>query len=131
MKADSLIDLMLQHSTAGTDAQPDSTPSNIGNGYLAESTLRFIDKNYVWTRIENVDQTNEFAPRENPLPPNIEERYFVRIQAYTVGYDREVGHISHLATALGGQYIWNGVPDILKAAYCQHPVGVAIFLRVR
>jgi hypothetical protein len=63
MKADSLINLMQQHSTADTDAQTDSTPSNIGNGYLAESTVRLIDKNYVWTRIENVDRTNEFAPR--------------------------------------------------------------------
>lgn len=104
---------------------------NIGNGYLAESTLRFIDKNYVWTRIENVDRTNELLFGENPLPPNFEERYFVRIQAYTVGYDREVGHIPHLATALGGQFNWYGVPDVLKSTYGQHPVGVAMFLRVR
>ncbi len=28
------------------------------NSYLAESTLRFRDRNYAWTRIENVDRTN-------------------------------------------------------------------------
>jgi hypothetical protein len=68
---------------------------------------------------------------ENPLPPNLEKRYFVRIQAYTVGYDREVGHIPHLAMALGGQFNWYGVPDVMRSTYGQHPVGVAIFLRVR
>jgi hypothetical protein len=30
----------------------------VWNGYLAESTLRFAEQNYVWTRIENVDRTN-------------------------------------------------------------------------
>ena len=35
-----------------------STGEN-ANSYLAESTLRFMNHNYVWTRIENVDRTTE------------------------------------------------------------------------
>ena len=104
---------------------------NVGNGYLLESTLRFHDRNFTWVRIENVDRTNELLLGNNPEPPGFEERYFTRVQAYTVGYDREIGNISHLSTAIGGQLTWYGVPGVLRADYGNHPVGVAVFLRVR
>jgi len=104
---------------------------NIGNGYLLESTLQFLHRNYAWTRIENVDRTNELLVGENPLPPGFTERYFTRVQAYTVGYDREVGHIPHLSTAIGAQFMWYGVPDVLKPIYDSQPLGGVVFLRVR
>jgi hypothetical protein len=104
---------------------------NVGNSCLIESTLRFLDRNYVWTRIENVDRTNDLLSDESPKPPGFSERYFTRVQAYTVGYDRELGHIPHLSTALGGQFTWYGVPGNLKPIYGNHPVGVIVFLRVR
>ncbi len=103
---------------------------NVGNGYLFESTLQFENKNRTWTRIENVDRTNELLLGENPLPPGFTEKYFARVQAYTAGYDREVGNIPHLSTALGGQFTWYGVPDILRQTYGSHPVGGALFLHV-
>jgi hypothetical protein len=109
---------------------------NVGNSFLLESTLRFLERNYVWTRIENVDRTNELLLGESensqaPELPGLSERYFARVQAYTAGYEREVGHIPHLSTALGGQFTWYGVPDPLKASYGPHPVGGMIFLRLR
>jgi hypothetical protein len=104
---------------------------NVGNGYLLESTLRFFDRNKVWTRIENVDRTNELLLGERLLAPNFTERYFTRVQAYTAGYDREIGHIPHLSTALGAQVTWYGVPAVLQPAYGAHPIGVVAFLRVR
>ncbi|HEV7218295.1 MAG TPA: hypothetical protein VGN39_05425 [Terriglobales bacterium] len=103
---------------------------NVGNGYLLESTLRFENKNRIWTRIENVDRTNELLLGENPLPPGFTEKYFVRVQAYTAGYDREVGNIPHLSTAIGGQFTWYGVPDILRQTYGAHLIVVALFLHV-
>ena len=105
--------------------------SNVGNSFLLESTLRFFDRNYLWTRMENVDRTNELLLGENPEPPGFSERYFTRVQAYTAGYEREVGHIPHLSTALGAQLTWYGVPGILKTMYTSHPVGAIVFLRVR
>ena len=54
-----------------------------------------------------------------------------RVQAYTAGYEREVGHVPHLSTALGGQVTWYGVPEALKPTYGTHPVGVVLFLRLR
>ncbi len=109
----------------------DMEGGNIGNSYLLESTLRFRDRNYLWTRVENVDRTNELLLGENVEPPGFNERYFTRVQAYTAGYGREVGHIPHLSTELGGQLSWYGVPGVLKPAYGAHPVGGILFLRVR
>lgn len=104
---------------------------NVGNGYLLESTLNFLKRNYVWTRIESVDRTNELLLGERPEPPGFQERYFGRVQAYTVGYDREIGNIPHLSTAIGGQVTWYGVPEVLRPAYGAHPAGVLLFLRFR
>ena len=104
---------------------------NIGNGYLLESTLRFLNRNYAWTRIENTDRTDELLLGNNPKPPGFEERYFTRVQAYTAGYDREFGHIPHLSTAIGGQFMWYGVPQSLQGIYSAHPVGAVLFLRLR
>jgi len=104
---------------------------NVGNAYLAESTVKFLKRNYTWMKIENADRTNELLLGENPLPPGFTERYFARVQAYSAGYDREIGHIPHVSTALGAQVSWYGVPDVLKPTYGSHPLGVAAFLRVR
>jgi hypothetical protein len=104
---------------------------NVGNSYLLESTLQFLHKNYTWTRIENVDRTNELLVGEQPLPPGFVERYFARVQAYTAGYDRELGHIPHLSTAIGGQVTLYGVPEVLSPLYGAHPVSVTVSLRLR
>jgi hypothetical protein len=109
----------------------DVSGGNVGNSYLLESTLRFRERNYAWTRIENVDRTNELRLGGDPEPAGFSERYFTRVQAYAAGYEREVGHIPHLSTALGGQFTWYGVPDALKPIYGEHPVGGIVFLRVR
>lgn len=104
---------------------------NVGNAYLLESTLRFLDRNNLWTRFENADRTNELLLANGMLPPGFTERYFARVQAYTAGYDREIAKVSHVSTALGLQMTWYGVPVTLKSEYGQHPFGVAMFLRVR
>lgn len=109
----------------------DISGGNVGNSYLAESTSRFLERNYAWMRIENLDRTNQLLLGESPEPPGFSERYFARVQAYTAGYEREVGHIPHLSTAFGGQFTWYGVRDNLKPIYGTHPVGAIVFLRVR
>lgn len=104
---------------------------NVGNSYLLESTLRFLNRNYAWTRVENADRTNELLVGTNPVPAGFSERYFARIQAYTAGYDRELGKIPRVSMALGGQFTWYGVPSYFKAVYGQRPVSGVVFLRVR
>ena len=55
----------------------------VWNGYLAESTVRFAERNYVWRRIENVDRTSELLLRKQPEPPNFQENIVRRVEAYT------------------------------------------------
>src|SRR5579859_1050383 len=103
----------------------------IWNGYLAESTLRFSTRSYVWARFENVDRTNELLLRNTFEPTSFEENIIGRVQATTVGYDRDIDLIPHLATAIGGQVTFYGVPDAVKPIYGRHPAGVVLFVRIR
>ncbi len=107
------------------------TDNAIFNSYLFESTVRFLHQNYAWTRLENVDRSNELMIGENPLPPNFRELPIGKVQAYTAGYDRDFPLIPHIESALGAQFTTYGVPGTLKPIYGAHPVGVAIFLRFR
>jgi hypothetical protein len=101
------------------------------NGYLAESTLKFLSQNSVWGRVENVDRTNELLLGSQPAPQGFQEHFLARIQAYSVGYDREFKMIPHLNSALGGQVTWYGIPSSLVSVYGPRPKGVALFLRLR
>jgi hypothetical protein len=101
------------------------------NSYLFESTARFSTRNYVWTRIEDVERSNELLLGENPLPPGFEEKSIGRVQAYTFGYDRDIDLLPHLASAVGAQFTAYGVADVLKPVYGPHPVGAALFVRLR
>ena len=108
-----------------------SPDAEIFNSYLAESTARFANHNYAWTRIENVDRTNELLLGENPIPPGFQEHFLARIQAYTFGYDHEWNFIRHVSTAFGGQYTLYTAPPSLDSVYGSHPMGVLTFLRFR
>ncbi len=101
------------------------------NSYLFESLVRFKTRNYAWTRIENADRTNELIIGENPLPPGFLEKPIGHVQAYTFGYDRDFDLIPDLESALGAQVTTYGVPGILQPIYGSHPVGIAMFIRLR
>lgn len=101
------------------------------NSYLAESTLRFADKNYVWTRIENVDRTNELLLDGSPPPPGFHEEPYARVQAYTVGYSRDIANLGAWSMGIGGQVNWYGIPDKLRPMYGDRPHGALIFVRFR
>jgi hypothetical protein len=103
----------------------------IQNSYLLESTLRFAARNYAYTRMENVDRTTELLLDEQTPPPGFEEEPAGRVQAYTFGYDRDLGHIPHLETAVGAQTTVYSVGSRLEPVYGSDPVGFVFFLRVR
>ena len=111
-----------------TKSLPDGA---IFNSYLLESTLQFAWRNFVWTRIESAERSNELLLGENPLPPRFEETPIGQVQAYTLGYDRELGKLPHVAVAFGAQVTAYGVPSTLRPAYGSDPVGIAVFLRLR
>lgn len=103
----------------------------IFNSYLFESTIRFRQSNYAWTRIESVDRSNELIVGEDPLPANFRELPAGRVQAYTFGYDRDLHVMQRVAWAFGGQFTTYSVPSSLKPIYGSHPAGFALFLRLR
>src|ERR1700688_655717 len=105
--------------------------NSIFNSYALESTLRFLTRNHVWTRIENAERSSELLLGENPLPPNFQEQPIGRVQGYTIGYDRDFDIVPHFSSALGLQVTVYGVPEGLKAVYGSHPAGVAVFVRIR
>jgi hypothetical protein len=59
------------------------------------------------------------------------ERFLARVQAYTLGYDRDIHLIPHLVVAPGGQITFYGVPGSLQPIYGARPIGVAVFLRLQ
>ena len=101
------------------------------NSYLLEGRLRFLDRNAVWTRIENVDRSTELLLDGNPAPAGFEEHFLGRVQAYTVGYDRDVLVTARTRTAVGAQVTVYGVPGVLRPEYGNVPLGVAAFIRFR
>lgn len=103
----------------------------IQNSYLLESTLRFRARNYAFTRIENAARTTELLLGQQPIPPGFQESSAGHVQAFTFGYDRDLGRIPHLATALGAQVTAYHPGPILQPIYGANPIGVVVFFRLR
>lgn len=106
------------------------TDNSKENSYLFESTLRFWDRNYAWTRIENAGRTNELLVGEQPLPAGFREEPLTHVQAYTAGYDREISKWHSMSTAVGTQITVFGVGKPLQPIYGTDPVGVSVFVRL-
>jgi hypothetical protein len=103
----------------------------VWNGYLAESTLRFAGRNYIWGRFENVDRTSELLLRNRFEPVDFPESIIGRVQAYTGGYAHDIDLIPHVASAIGAQLTIYSTPGSLKSEYGSHPVGGVVFVRFR
>jgi hypothetical protein len=108
-----------------------TTDNQIANSYLVESTARFYTRNYVWTRIESAARTNLLLLGENPLPPGYEEMTIGRVEAYTFGYGHDFDLLPHLASSVGAQFTAYGVPGVLQPIYGSHPIGAAVYIRLR
>ncbi len=108
------------------------TGARIFNSYTAESTLNFANRNWVWTRIENVDRDRTLLAGETRSALKVEESPIGRVQAYTFGYERDlpVGP-SFLNFGLGFQATAYGLPPSLKSIYGDHPAAFAVFLHFR
>ncbi|MGA2376598.1 MAG: hypothetical protein ABSF72_13840 [Candidatus Sulfotelmatobacter sp.] len=92
------------------------------NGYLVESTLNFLHRDYVFTRMELVDKNELFPPAEQPA---------YRIGAYTLGGTRDLVQNRACQLGLGADVTIYSKPAVLDAAYGNYPVSFQVFLRVR
>jgi hypothetical protein len=110
-------------------------PSNgvwIFNAYTAESTINFKERNWAWTRIENLDRDRTLLTGETPAALHVQEDPIARIQAYTFGYERDLLFgPSYLNIGLGAQATAYGIPLLLKSIYGEHPAAISFFLHVR
>ncbi len=104
------------------------------NSYLVESTVNFLDKNYLYTRLELVDREGEDLLSHDELHDlgfEDGEHPQFRVSAYTFGGARELWNTEKLSTALGADVTLYSKPDVLAAAYGRRPVSFKIFFRVR
>lgn len=103
----------------------------VSNAYTFETTANFLVDNWIWTRIENVDRDASLLPAAVEIG-HAHGETVGRVQAYTVGYARELPlTASPVRIALGAQLSFYALPFILKPLYDFRPSGASVFLRIR
>jgi hypothetical protein len=110
-----------------------TAPKYGSNAVLAETVVPFRDKNFVSGRYEWSQRDELFAG--NPeltaqLEQTTGQRWF-DVNAYTVGYTRDLGIFFGAQTGLGANVSLYGIPEAIKPYYGDHPMGVNVYLRVR
>lgn len=116
------------------------------NTYLIESTLKLLEKNYFYTRMELADregllEENIFGRpalkpeqlfpslRSSSIPNQFEPQF--RVGAFTFGGIRHLFLTSKLLVGLGTDITVYHQPDALKQIYGNHPVAIHFFIRIR
>jgi mono/diheme cytochrome c family protein len=95
------------------------------DGFLIESNYNWADRHYLFGRIENVEK-NELFPASDPRS----EQQF-KVNAFSLGYARDIGRSRGFETALGAMATVSAKPDALDRVYGKSPVSVQVFLRIR
>ncbi|HEV7474089.1 MAG TPA: hypothetical protein VGN90_08570 [Pyrinomonadaceae bacterium] len=101
------------------------------NGYTLESTLNFLDKNYLYTRLELVDKNELLRASERALLGITDDHPSFRICAYTFGGARDVWNTNKASVAIGSDLTFYSKPELLDSIYGKNPVSWKLFLRVR
>lgn len=101
------------------------------NGYLAETTINFLDRNYLYSRLELVDK-NQLLREDDRLRLGITEHHpSFRIGAYTFGGSREVWNTERASLAIGSDVTFYSKPSLLDSVYGNNPISWKLFFRVR
>lgn len=112
------------------DYQPGHHTQTFNSG-VAEATVK-AGNNWYWTRIESSDKPESIRVGLSIAALDLGEENFARVQAYTLGYERELPRLSPwLSTGLGGQLTLYQTPVEVRPQYGSYPVGAQIFLRFR
>ena len=110
-----------------------SSPGEIHNlnGYTAESTVNFLDKNYLYTRLELVDKDDLLRPADRALLGITQDHPSFRIGAYTFGGARDLWNTEKVSVAIGSDLTFYSKPAILDLIYGSNPVSWKLFFRIR
>ena len=102
------------------------------NGYVLESTLNFLDRNYLYTRLELADR-RDILSEEDLARLGFHEHAHpqFRVGAYTFGYVRDIYESDSFKLGLGGDTTLYSKPEILDTVYGRNPVSFKAFLRIR
>lgn len=101
------------------------------NGYTAESTVQFLDKNYFYTRLELIDKDDLLRGSDRTLLGITQRHPSFRIGAFTFGGARDVWDTNKVSLAIGGDVTVYSKPSILDRIYGDDPVSVKVFFRLR
>jgi hypothetical protein len=101
------------------------------NGYTAESTVNFLDKNYFYTRLELVDKDDLLRPADRAMLGIAGDHPSFRIGAYTFGGVRDLWTNEKLSVAIGSDVTFYSKPATLDVIYGNHPTSWRLFLRLR
>jgi len=110
-----------------------SSPTEIHNlnGYTFESTVNFLDKNYLYTRLELVDKDELLRPSDLSLLRITDYHPTFRIGAYTFGGARDIWTTDQMSFAIGSDLTFYSKPSVLDRIYGTNPVSWKLFFRIR
>jgi len=110
-----------------------NSPDKVGNlnGYTAESTVNFLDRNYLYTRLELVDKDDLLRPAERAKLGIKQDHPSFRIGAYTFGGVRDIWKSDRLSMGIGSDLTFYSKPPVLDQFYGNHPVSWRLFFRIR
>ena len=102
------------------------------NSFLAETLYPLSRKNFLTARVEAVDKDELFA-NDHEIEHHLAETAgsSFRIQAYTVGYTRDIGTFQNVEAGIGANVSAYVIPSAIQPYYGSHPWGANIFLRFR
>lgn len=101
------------------------------NSYTAESTIQFLDKNYVYTRLELVDKDELLRDSDRALLGITQHHPSFRIGGYTFGGVRDLWRTDKVQLGIGSDLTFYSTPSILDRIYGNNPVSWKLFFRVR
>jgi hypothetical protein len=102
------------------------------NSYLLETLYPATRRDFLTARMELVDKDELFAAQP-ALAAQLARTAgsTFRIQAYTVGYTRDLATLHGVETGVGFNLTAYGVPAAIQPYYGAHPRGLNVFLRLR
>jgi hypothetical protein len=101
------------------------------NGYTLESTVNFLSRNYLYTRLELVDRDELLRDEDRARLGITDHHASFRVGAYTLGGSREVWNTDKVSFALGSDVTFYSKPAALDAIYGRRPVSWKLFFRIR
>jgi hypothetical protein len=110
-----------------------SSPGEVHNlnGYTFESTVNFLDKNYLYTRLELVDKDELLRAVDRARLGITQAHPSFRIGAYTLGAVRDIWNTRRISMAIGSDLTFYSKPSTLDPIYGNNPVSWKVFLRLR